>query len=216
MPGSMPVRPAPWQAMQAGICLLASPAMTSVCAAREHRGIARWSAASRANGGRCFAKCSAISSQVGVGQVRDQVVHRRIHARAVAKRHELVVEVGGRLAGDAREVAVARALAALAVAGDAALDARLHRIDLAERRHGMVLRTGRRVQRRRDDERDDARRSACEQLHCGGVRVPAAGLPAADGKANRPFASRRAGRGPSGSRSGCSRGRPLRSGWSLR
>ena len=79
-------------------------------------------------------------AQVGVGQVRDEVIHRRVPARAVAEGDELVVQVAGRLAGDAREVAVVRALAALPVAGDAALDARLHRIDLAERRHGIVLR----------------------------------------------------------------------------
>ena len=103
-------------------------------------------------------------AQVAVGQIRDEVVHRRVLARAVAKRHELVVEIAGRLAGDAREVPVARALAALAVAGHAALHARLHRVELLERRDRGVLRVdaGRSHQRACGEQRASRRAAVPE------------------------------------------------------
>jgi hypothetical protein len=97
-------------------------------------------------------------AQVRVGQVRHQVVHRRVLARAVAEGDQLVVKVTGGLAGDARKVAVAGALAPLPVTGDAALDTRLHGVDLLERRHGVVLRE--RDERHEDRGRGDDEPSA--------------------------------------------------------
>ena len=78
--------------------------------------------------------------QVSVRKIRDEVIHRRVTALAVAKRDELVVEITGRLAGDAREIIVARALPALAVTGGATLDAGLHRVEALEGRNRGVLR----------------------------------------------------------------------------
>ncbi len=46
-------------------------------------------------------------AQVVVGQVVDHVDHHRIGATAFAEIHQLVVQVAGRLAGDARVIAVA-------------------------------------------------------------------------------------------------------------
>ena len=76
--------------------------------------------------------------EIRVGQVGHQVVHRRIATRAVAKADQLVVQVAGRFAGNAGKVAIGRALALLAVAGDAALHPGLDGIELAEGRDGFV------------------------------------------------------------------------------
>ena len=82
---------APWQAMQAGMPLAGSPAVASAwprCVRPRHR---RAAALRGANGGRSCGEVLGDLLQVGVGQVGDQVVHRRIAARAVAERDQLVV-----------------------------------------------------------------------------------------------------------------------------
>ena len=65
----------------------------------------------------------------------------------------------GRLAGDTGEVAAVRALPALPVAGDATLHARLHGIQLCERRSGLGLRKHRRRRRKDSQEQDALNRS---------------------------------------------------------
>ena len=58
-------------------------------------------------------------AQVGVVEEREQVVHQLVVAPAVAEIAQLVEQVAGRLAGDARVVAVGRGSAFLAVAAGA-------------------------------------------------------------------------------------------------
>ena len=129
----MPVNPAPWQATQAGSCFAPSPCRDDRLAARDECRIPL---------GRLFRRERRAQRrvvlrhflEVRVGKVRNQVVHRRVAAGAVAERDQLVIEVARGLAGDAGEVAVVRALALLAVAGDAPLDARGHGGDVGEAR----------------------------------------------------------------------------------
>ena len=139
MPGSMPVRPAPWHEMQAGMPFFGSPAVASACPLSRL-------AAIRGHGLVQHERRTLLRvvlgdlAQVSVRKIRDEVIHRRVTALAVAKRDELVIEITGGLAGDAREVIVARALAALAMTGGAALDAGLHGIERLECRDCRVLR----------------------------------------------------------------------------
>jgi hypothetical protein len=60
--------------------------------------------------------------QVGVRLMRDHVDHERILAPPLPKIAQLIVEIAGRLAGDARIVAIAGRAAILAVAGGAGKD----------------------------------------------------------------------------------------------
>jgi hypothetical protein len=64
--------------------------------------------------------------QVGVRQVGQQVVHGDVLAAAVAEGHHLVVQVAGRLAGQAREVDVLDAAPLRAVAAGAGLHPCFH------------------------------------------------------------------------------------------
>ncbi|CAM2151868.1 hypothetical protein PT2222_270038 [Paraburkholderia tropica] len=66
--------------------------------------------------------------QVIVGEIGDQIIHRRVLAATLAKIHQLVVEVLGRFAGETREVVVVGALTVRAVARRAALHARFDRV----------------------------------------------------------------------------------------
>ena len=74
--------------------------------------------------------------QVGVGHLLDEVGHRRIGAAPAAEVVQLVVQVAGRLAGDAREVALLRGPAFLAMAGRAGLHALGHGVRNGWRRTG--------------------------------------------------------------------------------
>ena len=66
--------------------------------------------------------------KVVVREIRDEVVHGRILAAPFAEVLQLVVQIVGRLARQAREVIVVGTLAVRAVTGRAALHARFHRI----------------------------------------------------------------------------------------
>ena len=137
MPGSMPVRPrAVARDARRELPCAGRPGGDSLPRARSPH--PRASAPSLR---RRALLCEVLGDlpQIRVGQIGDEVIHRRVLALAVAKRDQLVVEIGGGLARDAREVSVAGALPALAVARDAALDARLHRIDRLEGWNGLIL-----------------------------------------------------------------------------
>ena len=91
-------------------------------------------------------------AQIGIAERCQQLGHRRVRAPAVAKRLQLVEQVAGRLAGDARVVAVARGAALLAVAAGASEHALRHRV-LDARRGGRGGRSGRGSRSRRLGER---------------------------------------------------------------
>ena len=65
-------------------------------------------------------------SQIIIGQIGEQIVHRRIFAPAGFEGFQLVVEISGRLARKPREIGVVRALPFNAMAGRAGLDALRH------------------------------------------------------------------------------------------
>ncbi len=118
MPGAMPVSEAPWQLTQAGTPFLMSPLERQLLAAgRGQVGIDRRGLLRR-EGRVLLGEVFRHLLQVGIGQVCDEVVHRRVAPRTVAEGHQLVEQVARRFAGDAREVAVRGALPALAVARD--------------------------------------------------------------------------------------------------
>ncbi|MEI9982657.1 MAG: hypothetical protein WDN69_05275 [Aliidongia sp.] len=79
--------------------------------------------------------------QIGVGQIFEQVVHRRIFPTPVAKGDELIIEISGRLSGEPREIVVIRALALRTVARTAGQHTRRHcigRMLVRGRRRGMA------------------------------------------------------------------------------
>ena len=137
----MPVRPAPWQAMQAGIRWLSSPTV-AIVRPRWIVAASRVAAPCALNAGRWLREVVGHLAEIAVRQVGDKVVHRRVAPRAVAKRDQLVGQIAGRLAGDARVIAVVGALPVLSMARHAALRPRLDRVDALEGGHRVVLRDG--------------------------------------------------------------------------
>ncbi len=78
-------------------------------------------------------KIAGEFGHVVIVRIGEQIIHRRITALPVAKILQLVEQISGRFAGDAREIEILRALAMSAVAGGAALRARLQGIGGARR-----------------------------------------------------------------------------------
>ena len=78
--------------------------------------------------------------QVRIGLIFEQVIHRRVATPPVAKCHQLVHQIAGRLAGETREIITIRPPALTAVAWFAGAQVRLHRIGCAFRR--LRLREG--------------------------------------------------------------------------
>src|SRR5688500_422740 len=56
--------------------------------------------------------------QIGFRKISHQIVHRRVVARAILERDELVEEITRWFAGDPREITIIGALTALSMAGD--------------------------------------------------------------------------------------------------
>jgi hypothetical protein len=81
-------------------------------------------------------------TQVRIGQVRDHVGHDRVLAPAVAEVHQLVVEVAGRFAGNAREVFGAVRRVGARMAGRAGKQALRHGVGQHGRTFGSTQRCG--------------------------------------------------------------------------
>ena len=73
----MPVRPLPWQATHAGIALRGIARVDERLAARQRRRIDRWPVPCRERRPQ-LGEVLGHLAQVAVGQVRDEVVHRRV------------------------------------------------------------------------------------------------------------------------------------------
>jgi hypothetical protein len=72
--------------------------------------------------------------EIRVGKIFEEIVHRRVAATPVSERHQLVHQIAGRFAGEARKVVVFCPLTLPAVASRAGKEARLHRVGCAFRR----------------------------------------------------------------------------------
>ena len=118
MNGARPVIATPWQSLHAGMARAGIAAPHQCFARRKHR--CRLGRRGRRRIGQLErGEVVGDLAQVGVVEQRQQSAHQLVVATLVAKVAQLIEQIAGRLAGDARVVAVARGSAFATVAARA-------------------------------------------------------------------------------------------------